>query len=139
LTLAALFANLWPVKKGLVLVVDDERDFRAIARHLLERAGYEVVEADCGEAALKAFAARSPALILLDGNMPDMDGFEVLRRLRADPAGKSVPVLMCTVRSTISSVSQGLEAGATDYILKPFSMEELLERVGRALEGGRGK
>lgn len=122
------------MKGPLLLVVDDERDFREIARHLLEGAGYEVAEADCGQAALDSFAARAPALVLLDGHLPDMDGFDICRRLRATAAGKDVPILLCTVRSTITSVAKGLEAGATDYVLKPFDLEELLGRVKRALD-----
>ena len=78
-----------------------------------------------------------PDLVVLDGNLPDLDGIEVCRRLRATPAGKKVPVLMCTVRSALDRVSAGLEAGATDYVLKPFEMEELLSRVESALKGAK--
>jgi DNA-binding response OmpR family regulator len=120
--------------KKLVLVVDDEHDFRAIVGHVLERGGYDVVTAADGAEGLKAFAEHRPDVVVLDGHLPDMDGFEVCRRLRADPLGAKVPVLLCTVRSGLSTVSQGLAAGATGYVLKPFEMDELLERVEAVLK-----
>jgi DNA-binding response OmpR family regulator len=120
------------VKK--LLVVDDEKDFRAIISRILERAGYEVVTAADGGEALAAFAKERPELVLLDGHLPDIDGFEVCRRLRKTEAGRTVPVILCTVRSAISNVSEGLGAGATGYLLKPFDPQELLAAVKAALE-----
>jgi len=118
----------------LVLVVDDENDFLDIVRHILERGGYEVVTASDGASGLKLFAEKNPDLVVLDGNLPDLDGFEVCRRLRATPRGAKVPILLCTVRSALSTVAAGLAAGATGYVLKPFEMEELLESVRGALK-----
>jgi len=116
-------------------VVDDEHDFRVIVAHVLDRGGYDVVLAADGAEGLHAFEDRRPDLVVLDGNLPDMDGIEVCRRLRATEAGRKVPILMCTVRSTLDRVSAGLDAGANDYVLKPFEMEELLTRVQNALKG----
>ncbi|MBI4370658.1 MAG: response regulator [Elusimicrobia bacterium] len=121
---------------ALILVVDDEHDFRVIARHVLERGGYRVETASDGEEALRRFDALRPDLVVLDGHLPDLDGFEVCRRLRARPSGAKVPILLCTVRSALSTVAEGLAAGADGYVLKPFEMEELLARVAAALKGG---
>ena len=121
-------------KRPLVLIIDDEHDFRVICAHVLERGGYDTAEASNGAEGLKAFAERLPDLVVLDGNLPDIDGLEVCRRLRRLPGAQKVPVLMCTVRSAVVTVSEGLEAGVTDYVLKPFEMEDLLERVSDALK-----
>jgi DNA-binding response OmpR family regulator len=125
------------VPKLSILVVDDEHDFRVIVSHLLVNGGYAVATASDGAEALRLFAEREPDLVVLDGNLPDIDGFEVCRRLRATPRGADVPILMCTVRSALTTVSAGFEAGVTGYVLKPFDMEELLEKVGAALQGAR--
>jgi CheY-like chemotaxis protein len=117
----------------LILVVDDEHDFRAIVSHVLKRGGYDVVTAADGLEGLAKFAECAPDLVVLDGHLPDIDGFEVCRRLRATPLGRHVPILLCTVRSALSTVAAGFEAGATGYVLKPFEMEELLESVAEAL------
>jgi DNA-binding response OmpR family regulator len=124
-------------KRPLILIVDDEHDFRAICAHVLERGGYETTAAPDGAAGLAAFQERNPALVVLDGNLPDMDGIEVCRRLRKLPGGGQVPVIMCTVRSAVVSIQDGLDAGVTDYVLKPFEMEHLLARVAAALETPR--
>ena len=119
--------------KARVLIIDDDDDFRAILRHFLTGAGYSVADAPGGEAGLERFAADPPDLVLLDLSMPDIDGLEVCRRLRKTDAGKHVPVLMLTVRSQISTVSEGLEAGVNDYVLKPFEPEDLLKRIEKVL------
>ena len=121
-------------KRPLVLIIDDEHDFRVICAHVLERGGYDATTAPDGLAGLKAFAERKPDVVVLDGNLPDIDGLEVCRRLRKLPGGETVPVLMCTVRSAVVTISEGIEAGVTDYVLKPFEMEDLLERVADALK-----
>jgi two-component system OmpR family response regulator len=86
---------------------------------------------------LRRFKESEPDLVVLDGQLPDIDGFEVCRRLRATTRGKTVPILMCTVRSALSTVAAGFEAGATGYVLKPFEMEELLDSVADALKKAR--
>jgi len=121
-------------ERPLVLVIDDEHDFRAICAHVLDRGGYDTVTAEDGASGLAAFTDRKPDLVVLDGNLPDLDGIEVCRRLRKLPGGAEVPVLMCTVRSAVVSIQHGLDAGVTDYVLKPFEMDDLLERVADALE-----
>ena len=125
--------------RRLILIVDDEYDFRAICAHLLGRAGYETVTAEDGKTGLAAFKSRRPDLVIVDGNLPDMDGIEVCRRLRGTAGGERVPVLMCTVRSAVVSVQAGLEAGVSDYLLKPFETEEMLERVADALKTTEGR
>lgn len=124
-------------ERPLVLIVDDEHDFRAICAHVLDRGGYDTATAENGMAGLATFEDRKPDLVILDGNLPDMDGIEVCRRLRKLPSGAKVPVLMCTVRSAVVSIQDGLDAGVTDYVLKPFEMEDLIERVRDALEKTR--
>ncbi|MFI5351151.1 MAG: response regulator transcription factor [Elusimicrobiota bacterium] len=118
----------------LILVVDDEHDFRAIVSHVLARGGYAVVTAADGAEGLRRFEESEPDLVVLDGHLPDIDGFEVCRRLRKMPRGKKVPILLCTVRSALSTVAAGFDAGATGYVLKPFEMEELLDKVAEALK-----
>jgi DNA-binding response OmpR family regulator len=121
----------------LIMVVDDEHDFRVIVSHVLATGGYSVVTASDGAEALRLFGECEPDLVVLDGHLPDIDGFEVCRRLRLTPRGAKIPILLCTVRSALSTVSAGFEAGATGYVLKPFEMEELLEKVGEALKAAQ--
>jgi DNA-binding response OmpR family regulator len=112
-----------------LLVVDDDRDLRGILVYAFEQAGFLVVEAPDGERALAVFEAEAPDLVVLDVNLPRLDGFEVCRRLRAV---SKVPVLMLTVRGDEADVVKGLDLGADDYLAKPFSPRTLLARV-RAL------
>ena len=112
-----------------VLAVDDDHELRSLIAFALRQGGYLVVEAATGESALAVFAQEHPDLVLLDVNLPGIDGFEVARRLRA---GSSVPILLLTVRDDESDVVRGLDLGADDYLTKPFSPRTLLARV-RAL------
>lgn len=112
-----------------ILVVDDDRELRDILAFAFRQAGYLVVEAGDGEQALGAFRSEAPDLVVLDVNMPRVDGFEVCRRIRAD---STVPILMLTVRGQEEDVVKGLDSGADDYMTKPFSPQTLLARV-RAL------
>jgi len=132
-----LFRYSGRVKKSRVLVVDDEYDFREIASFLLNKLNYEVVTAIDGASALAAFKASPPDLVILDGHLPDIDGLEVCRRLKALPGGAETPVLLCTVRSSMENVSDALKAGAVDYLLKPFDADDFAARVARALEERR--
>ena len=118
-----------------ILVVDDEPSIVLSLQYLLQREGYEVDIAADGEAALEAAARRPPALIILDIMLPTMNGFEVCRRLRADPARAGVKVLMLTARGRDTEVQKGLKLGADLYVTKPFSTHELLEQVRRLLAG----
>ena len=113
-----------------ILVVDDERALRGSVRRALTLEGYMVSEAEGGQHALNELRARAMDAVVLDVLMPDVDGLEVCRRLRA--AGDRVPVLMLTARDAVSDRVAGLDAGADDYLVKPFALDELLARL-RAL------
>jgi two-component system response regulator MprA len=123
-----------------VLVVDDEPAVRTAVRRALVLAGYEVDQAEGGQAALSNLAARPPDALVLDVLMPDVDGLEVCRRLRA--AGDHTPVLMLTARDAVADRVAGLDVGADDYLVKPFALEELLARLRallrRAVTNGEG-
>jgi len=116
-------------QRSLVLVVDDTQRDRELLSTVLERQGYEVLPAVDGAQALDFAARMQPALILLDILLPGMDGLEVCRRLKADPATGSVPVIFLTGQSRSDQILAGFEAGAVDYVTKPFRMLELLARV----------
>lgn len=116
-----------------ILVVDDQADIRSVTELVLAGAGYGVRTAGDGNEALRRLREGSFDLVLLDVNMPGMDGWETLRLLRADPGLASVPVAMFTVKSEIRDKVHGLQAGAVDYITKPFASDELLARVARLL------
>jgi two-component system response regulator MprA len=119
-----------------ILVADDDPAVRESLRRSLTFNGYEVSLADDGRAALDALDSSRPDLILLDVNMPHVDGLEVCRRLRA--AGNDLPVLMLTARVEVGDRVMGLDAGADDYLAKPFALEELLARVRALLRRSRG-
>ena len=110
-----------------VLIVEDERAIVEILKFNLQREGYETLEALDGETGLELASTRDPDLILLDVMLPKMNGFDVCAALRR--AGSSVPILMLTAREEENDKVFGLEAGADDYITKPFSMRELMARV----------
>lgn len=113
-----------------ILVVDDDRKIVALVRAYLEREGYHVITANDGREALRLARAENPALIVLDLMLPEVDGLEVMRLLRAD---SQVPVLMLTARSSLPERIIGLERGADDYLPKPFSPAELVVRVKAVL------
>jgi diguanylate cyclase (GGDEF)-like protein len=121
-------------KSPRILVVDDEEHIRKIVRFQLEKTGYTVETAEDGVQALEAVAAAPPDLILLDLMMPNMDGHEVCRRLKADYQTGHIPVIMVTAKANLENKLQGLEDGANDYIAKPFAMTELLMRVKNVLQ-----
>jgi len=116
-----------------VLIVEDEPDIRALVVHHLKREGYQVSAAASGEEALRQVQAAQPDLVLLDLMMPAMDGLEVCRRLRQDPATASLPIVMLTAKGDEVDRVLGLEIGADDYIVKPFSPKELLARIRAVL------
>ena len=118
----------------VILVADDDDDIRALVVYRLSRAGYEVVEARDGEEALALALERVPALAVLDVMMPKLDGYEVTRRLRSDEATHRVPVILLTARVQDADVARGFEAGADDYLRKPFSPQELRARVQAILD-----
>jgi len=121
------------------LVVEDEPDIAGLIKHALERGGDMDVEiADAGDAALKAATDAPPDLVILDLNLPVVNGFEVCRILRMRPATQRIPIIMLTARSSETDRVVGLESGADDYITKPFSMRELAARVQAVLRRGSG-
>jgi DNA-binding response OmpR family regulator len=123
-----------------VLVVDDDEDIRALLRTLLERTGAVVYEAPDGREGLREFHAHRPDLVILDVSMPELDGWQMLDRIRDM---SDVPVLMLTARSEELERVRGLHAGADDYVTKPFGKQELIARVQallrRAGRGGRAE
>ena len=114
-----------------ILVVDDIDDNILLLNTVLKRAKYNVISATRGAEALEKISSDNPDIILLDVMMPDIDGFEVLRRLRSDPEHKDTPILMLTALHNEDDVIEADKIGATDYITKPFKADDLLERVGR--------
>jgi DNA-binding response OmpR family regulator len=123
-------------ERPLVLAADDDEDILGLVSFRLERSGYTVVQARDGEAALELAVKELPDLAVLDVMMPKLDGFEVTRRLRADAATSRMPIILLTARAQDADVQRGFEAGADDYIRKPFSPDELRARV-QAILGRR--
>jgi two-component system chemotaxis response regulator CheY len=114
------------------LVVDDSRVIRKVARRVLEDVGYEIAEAADGMEALAWCRAAMPDAILLDWNMPVMSGIEFLRRLRAEPDGERPVVVFCTVENDLAHINEALEAGANEYIMKPFDGDIIIEKFTEA-------
>ncbi len=129
------------VSKGVVrpkiLVVDDEPEAVELLEFNLRQAGYEVVAAADGAEALKKARAVLPGLVVLDLMLPEVDGLEVCKMLRRDPATTSIPIMMVTAKAAEIDRILGLELGADDYLTKPFSPRELVLRVKKILERGR--
>jgi len=121
---------------ALILVVDDELPIRRFLRAALESQGYRLVEATSGQEGVSEAAMRSPALVLLDLGLPDIDGFDVVRRIRE---WSSMPIIVLSAREQEGDKIRALDAGADDYITKPFSMGELLARMRVALRRQRGE
>jgi len=120
--------------KGTILVVDDTPANLKLMVGTLETEGYQVHIADSGGLALASLAAATPDLILLDIMMPEMDGFEVYRRLRTLEAGSDIPVMFLSALTDLDHRVEGLKLGAVDFITKPFRREELLARVHTHVE-----
>ena len=116
--------------------MDDERAVRESLRRALELEGYEIDLAEDGEQALERIKAAEPDALVLDVLMPRLDGLELCRRLRAD--GSRVPILMLTARDAVEDRVEGLDAGADDYVTKPFALEELLARIRALLRRTNG-
>jgi len=112
-----------------ILVADDDRDILELVTFRLERAGYEVLTAGDGEQALASAREHRPALAVLDVMMPKLTGYDVVKAMRAEEGTSRIPVILLTARVQEADVSRGFEAGADDYIRKPFSPQELRARV----------
>lgn len=119
----------------LVLVADDDQLLRAILEHKLVRAGYRFVGVTNGKEALEQAHALKPSAVVLDAMMPVLDGFETLRRLKAEAAYKDTVVIMLTALKREEDIVAGLREGAADYLSKPFNPDELLMRLARLLPG----
>jgi len=117
-----------------ILVVDDEDHIRRILKFQLEKHGYRVVVAENGEIALELMRREAPDLVLLDLMMPKIDGFETCRRIRQNFQTSQIPIIMLTAKSELPDKIKGLQDGANDYLIKPYSNEELLLRVGNVLD-----
>lgn len=122
-----------------ILVVDDEPGIVTLARDYLERAGFRVLSAGDGVAGLRLARSERPNLIVLDLMLPGMDGLDVIRALRGDPATRTLPVIMLTARVEETDMLIGLELGADDYITKPFSPRALVARVRAVLRRSEGE
>ena len=126
-----------PVTPPVVLVVEDDEHISQVLRFMLERQGYQVVHMADGRAASNHVASSSPpALVLLDVMLPYVDGFEIVQLIRSQSAWRDVPVLMLTAKNTERDTVRALDAGANDFVIKPFQPNELLARVRRFLKTG---
>ena len=116
-----------------ILIVDDETILRVNLCEMLAFEGFNVIDAENGVVAVRLARTCLPDIIICDVTMPEMDGFEVLERLQENPATAAIPVLLLTARAEKSAVQHGLEMGAIDYILKPFTFNDVLSKVHACL------
>ncbi len=110
-----------------ILAVDDSKSMREMVSFTLKSAGYDVVEAEDGKAALAAIVGMKIDAVITDLNMPNMNGFELIRSLRADPSYKFTPILMLTTEGDAAKKEEGKSSGATGWIVKPFNPDKLIE------------
>jgi len=113
----------------LILIIEDQEDNRRIMRDLLTSAGYKVIEAVTGEAGVMSAEAHCPDLILMDIQLPDFDGYEATRRIKANPALSSIPIIAVTSYALSGDDVKAYEAGCDAYVSKPFSPRELLAKI----------
>lgn len=122
-----------------ILVIEDDAEFQSLALHILEGAGYRVRTAKDGPSGLEEARRLKPDLILLDVEMPRLDGYGVTKAVRADPEIGRIPIILVTVHSKVRELVQGLKLGADDHVTKPFDPADLLLRVATVLRGAGGK
>ena len=126
-----------------IYVVEDDTDIREIETIALKNSGHSVSDFDSGKAFFRKLEEKLPDLAILDIMLPDMDGYEILKRLRGNPSTRRIPVIMVTAKTTEVDMIKGLDMGADDYIKKPFSVMELITRVKavlrRTMEEDNGK
>lgn len=127
------------IEKGMILIVDDSQVSIQVLSHQLQNAGYSISVAMDGKKALDVVEKDLPDLVLLDIMMPDMDGYEICRRIRDNEGTRMIPVIFLTARSSKEDIVQGFEAGAVDYVTKPFNTAELLARVRTHVELKRAR
>ncbi len=118
-----------PERPGLLLIIDDDPLIRLVARERLGSVGFEIAEAECGEQGIEAFARLRPDLVLLDVDMPGLDGFEVCAAIRRKTTGKHVPILILTGLNDVDSIERAYQVGATDFASKPLEWIILLHRI----------
>lgn len=122
-----------PARKPFCLIVDDSRVIRVVARRILQEIGLEVAEAETADAALGLCQQRLPDILMLDWNMPGRDGLSLLKTLRAMPDGDKPKAIFCSIESDIAHIRAAVDAGADEYIMKPFDreiVESKLELLG---------
>jgi CheY-like chemotaxis protein len=120
-------------KKPLIMVADDEEDIKAVLEMFLEVAGYDVITAYDGLDAIEKIHESKPDLVLMDIMMPLIDGIEVVRQMKADDSIKHIPVIMLTAASKSDMVEKAMQAGAVDYIQKPFEPEQVQNVIQKTL------
>lgn len=121
-----------------ILIADDERDIRDLVAFTLRFAGHEVVATSNGEEALQVAKAEFPDLILLDVRMPRLSGYDACRQLKETPSTRAIPVVFLSAKGQEAEVNFGIESGAVEYIIKPFSPDDLLNRVKEILANHKG-
>jgi len=125
------------MRKGKILVVDDEVNITQILEFSIGAEGYEVLTASNGEEAIDRARREQPDLIILDIMMPRIDGYEACRILKTNPLTRNIPVVLLTAKGRDIDRRLGYEVGATDYIVKPFSPNKLIERIQELLVGSK--
>ncbi|MBN2184791.1 MAG: response regulator [Candidatus Krumholzibacteriota bacterium] len=125
------------MSKGKILVVDDEINITQILEFSIGSEGYQVITASNGEEAVDVAKREQPNLIILDIMMPKIDGYEACRIIKANPLTKNIPVILLTAKGRDIDKRLGYEVGATDYIMKPFSPTQLIERIQELLVNAR--
>ena len=118
----------------VILVIEDHEDNRRIVRDLLTNAGYEIIEAVCGQDGVKAAETHHPDLILMDIQLPDFDGYEATRRIKANPVLHQIPIIAVTSYALSGDDVKAFEAGCDDYVTKPFSPRALLSKINEFLQ-----
>lgn len=116
-----------------ILIAEDERDIRDLVSFTLKFAGYEVVAASDGQDAYEKTLIERPDLILMDVRMPRMTGYEACKKMKEEPSIKNIPVVFLSAKGQEAEIRSGLEAGAEEYLLKPFAPDELISRVSELL------
>jgi two-component system, OmpR family, phosphate regulon response regulator PhoB len=122
--------------KPTILIVEDEGSIRTLVRHTLEMADYEVNEAEDAKQALTIISMKHPELIILDWMLPYYSGIEFTKRLKQNQSTQTIPIIMLTAKAQEENIILGLDSGADDYVVKPFSPKELLARIRAVLRRG---
>lgn len=124
-----LFYDIPDMTPRTILIIDDDPEFRCLLKEIVEHEGYSTLEAKDGTEGLAAAKASKPDMILLDIEMPGMNGYEVCKAVRADPSIGKTPVLLVTVHCKVPELVKGLKAGANDHLTKPFDPDEVILRI----------